>query len=142
MKQNDEVIIELANRAHDTKRGHFISTINLFLTICIGLIAFVFSSFKDIPLNHDSILFLRVGLVLMSLSIICGILASYSQYKHFSYLALYLSHIAAKKDLNNLPEKTENWRKKVKLLFDFQTITMLVSLIFIAVYYVVSLNIW
>lgn len=134
-------IAELANQAHNNKREYFISTINLFLTICIGLITFIFSSFKDFPIDFHYIIFLRIGLFVISLSVLVGILASYSQYKHFIYIAQILSYTAANMETGGSYKNVGKWRKRVKWLFDIQVLSMLIGLIIIAIYYLLTLHI-
>lgn len=143
MNSNSDKLAEMANRMHDDKRSYFISTINLFLTICIGLIAFIFSSFDSAPIDYQNIWWLRIGLISLSSSIVIGIIASYSQYKHYYYMALVLSGYAANlMNHNNEYKKSKKWSEIVKRLFDFQLATMLVGLLFIGIYYVLRNNIW
>ena len=142
MDENQKTMVDMANKFHDTKRDYFISTINLFLTICIGLVAFIFSSFKEVPVNYELVYILRFGLFFISSSIGLGILASYGQYKHFTFMALDLSHRAANMDHGKHTIKSEKWRNRVKWMFELQVASMFLVFIITGLYFAYSNHKW
>lgn len=136
--------LESHQKWSNVHREYLSYTVNLFLTISIGLVGFVFASLKDEPVDYKFVWLLRFGILFLGFSILLGVFVCYARYKEFKTIALLFISKACNIE-NREAQATsdmQKWGYRSNLCFEAQLICMLVGILFLSIYFAYSRHIW
>jgi len=137
-------IDESRKKWQDIQREYFNKSVNLFLTISIGLMGFVFASFKDFPVDYKFVWLLRFGLISLGLSAISGMILSYAKCREYHYTFRYFMGTTnqLKDEIKESTWGINFWGYKLRYSFEIQVLCMFIGIVLLAIYFACSRHIW